>query len=162
MTWQEILMRFVTAKGGSHFPVFVYNFEPPSNREVPTGLPSSPIIREFYKICDGGIIDDFRITSVSELTALNDTWRKSLIGYYPTGLSPLGEEHLVLGTDGAGAPLVWDSTRDNLSTFWFKGGDWEPLNQSFEEFLNQYLVNYAPVEDGDLWYEALTLAKSQV
>lgn len=155
MIWQEVLKRLVNSKGTQRFPLLVYKVEPPSAQGIPEGLPCSDGIRDFYRVCDGGIIDDFRFSSARELVKLNEFWKEMLDEYYPDGSAPLSRQHLVLGTDGAGAPIIWDSSEDQMSTFWFKGGDWEPFKKSFEEFMRHYLVDYEPEEDDDLWYQAL-------
>jgi hypothetical protein len=32
-----------------------FDANPPSNRPWPTGLPTSPLLQEFYAACDGGL-----------------------------------------------------------------------------------------------------------
>jgi hypothetical protein len=63
--------------------------------------------------------------------------------------------HVVVATDSGGAPVIWDAEADLLASFYFKGGDWEPYNVCFEEFMEALFFHPDKVAAGDLWVEAL-------
>jgi hypothetical protein len=157
MDWHDRLAQLVAVGEDSEFPLVAYRVLPPKENGIfPDKLPHSESIRQFYAICDGGSIADYEIAGICEIEALNENWRRILSGYYPDGSSPLGDRHLVLGTDSGGAPLIWDSESDRMSTFWFKGGDWEALGSTLGDFLQDLLFPKELVS-GDLWHQALAL-----
>ena len=157
MNWRDRLAQLANTADDAEFPLIAFRVsQPVENATFPDLLPSSGGLRDFYAICDGGSIGDFQIVGIGEIEESNRHWRQNLSNYYPDGTSPLNEQHLVLGSDSAGAPLIWDSERDAMLTFWFKGGDWESLDATFETWIQDLLVPARPLE-GDLWHEALAL-----
>lgn len=53
--------------------------------------------------------------------------------------------HLVFAEDAGGCPIILDSEGGSVSSFFFKGGDWEPIAPSMEKFLQDLFVeNPAP------------------
>jgi hypothetical protein len=67
---------------------------------------------------------------------------------------------LIFGNDASGAPLIWDRNSDRVSTFFFKGGDWEPIAKTFEEFMTA-LFFPKTIDENDTWHEALVQLKGQ-
>ena len=123
----------------------------------PSGLPSSPHIREFYELCDGGNFGlDCEWHSIGTLASENELWHRHLTGYYPDGSSPLTRgQHLVFGRDAAGALYIWDIQTDHVTTFFFKGGDFELRAILFTAFLHRLLFPELASSPDDLWYQAL-------
>lgn len=165
--WQSMLRALVTVGKSDDFPLTVYQAHPPSGESWPN-LPSSPAIREFFEICDGGYFGEYNWLRLNPdspdnewLVPRNAYWHEHLDGYYPDETSPLiAGQHLVLGNDASGSPLIWDRATDSMSTFFFKGGDWEPLATSFEQFLTDLFFPESPDPD-DLWCEALVQLTDQ-
>lgn len=153
--WKNILKSFVKHSKIDLFPLLVYKIEPPSTEPFPDNLKYSQDIIDFYSICDGGFIADFNWYKKSELNEKNTEWIQGMENYYEDGSNPFNENHLILGNDSGGAPLIWNSKTDKMFTFWFKGGDWEPINKSFNEFMDYYFLNYEGEIEDDLWYAAL-------
>lgn len=66
------------------------------------------------------------------------------------------DRHTVLGHDSGGAALIWDSKTDAMSTFFAKGGDWEPLHLTFDSFMEKLFFDPQTVNaHADMWAEAL-------
>ncbi|TWU22952.1 hypothetical protein Pla52o_24850 [Novipirellula galeiformis] len=166
--WREWLRSLVSMGDCDTFPLLVFHANPPANEPWPSDLPASPAIRDLFAICDGGFFGDFNWFGLSpqlpereRLTLQNAYWHEQLSGYYPDGTSPLTSgQHLILGNDASGSPLIWDQINDRVSTFYFKGGDWEPIESSFEEFMVG-LFFPETVEENDFWHEALSQLKEQ-
>jgi len=154
-TWQEILSAIVKNKKTDLFPLSVFTVSESKTAKWPEELPCSNTILEFYKLCNGGYINHFNWISIEEIYSQNLTWHEETKGYYPNGRDAFGKEHLVLAFDPTGAPLVWNSISDLMATFWFEGGDWEPLNKTIEQYLQYLFIDYQPETPNDLWYEAL-------
>lgn len=160
--WRDRLRCLVKWSNIATFPLLVFKTNPPSGISWPDNLPSSAEILALYTICDGGFLGEFNWFGLSPLLPVqeqiilqNEFWWNALKNYYPDESSPLEREcHLILGVDSAGAPLIWNKTTDAVATFFFKGGDWEPLAESFERFMNQLFCTKAQ-EQNDLWHEAL-------
>jgi len=68
-----------------------------------------------------------------EVGASTDRWLRWLQENEPQEALTAGR-HVVFGEDSAGAPLVWDSHTDQISAYWFKGGEWETLAASPHAF----------------------------
>ena len=119
-----------------------------------TSLPRTPRILRDYATCDGGHLAWFTWPGIDGLPALNDLWFKMLEDYYPNRTGPLTRgRHTVLANDVAGAPLIWDAEAGTVATFYWKGGDWEPLAPSMEAFLDRM---FNSEEEIPSWNEALT------
>jgi hypothetical protein len=155
--WRQRLQQLVEKPPTSPFPLTVFNFRKPTRAEWPASLPCSELIREFYAICDGGLFSmDCEWYPVGDLVARNEKAHQLLAGYNKDGSSPLIRgRHLVFGHDAGGAPYIWDSQTDEVTTFWFKGGGWEKRADSFQAFLHRLLFRDTPTHADDLWYDAL-------
>lgn len=166
--WRQLLRSLVSIGKSDTFPLLVFTANPPSDESWPPDLATSPAIRDFFAICDGGFFGDFNWLGLSpqlpereRLTRQNSYWHEHLSGYYPDGTSPLTDgQHLILGNDASGAPLIWDHGTDRVSTFFFKGGDWEPIESSFEGFMTG-LFFPKTIEENGLWHQALSQLKDQ-
>lgn len=86
--------------------------EPPSGGSWPQGLPSSPLLREFYAECDGGTLGPFSFLPLGEVadeTATIGDWMEQ------TGadeeMPPRGR-WLVFGSGEYGHALIWDADHD--------------------------------------------------
>lgn len=166
--WRQLLRCLVTIRKSETFPLLVFTANPPVNYPWPEHLPASPGIHELFSICDGGFFADYNWLGLSaqlpereRLTLQNAYWHEHLAGYYPDGTSPLSDgQHLILGNDASGSPLIWDRNTDRVSTFFFKGGDWEPLESTLEEFMTG-LFSPTTIEENDMWHEALAQLNEQ-
>jgi hypothetical protein len=139
------------------WPVFANDISPPAGLLWPAELPASDALRRFYALCDGGAFGNcaYNIWGLAELPTRTERWIEELRDYDARGdiLSPGG--HLVFGEDSAGAPLIWDAATDRVATFFWKGGDWEPIAPSAEAFLND-LFNPDPAENPE-WAESIEM-----
>ena len=157
--WRDILRKYVTwVTGNKNYkpsPLLSLLIYPPSNTPWPAELPTSESIKDFYSICDGGIIEGFNFEHVSDLIKENDYWKINLTNYYTNGSSPIKLSHLYLAWDDGAAPLFWNSADNMMASFWFKGGDWEPYNKTFDEFMDWLFVSYESSNENDSWGETL-------
>ena len=112
---------------------------------------------DFYRLCDGGPLSlQYNWCSLSELEAETATWCESLHNYHDDGQPVLiPGRHVVLAIDSGGAPVIWDADSDRLASFFFKGGDWEPYNMGFEEFMEALFFDPERVAAEGMWSEAL-------
>lgn len=130
----------------------MYRVNPPQPFNWPPELPVSETLTIFFSICDGGYIGDFQWFRLNELAFETTHWLERLAGYSQDRSSPLIRgQHVVPGTDPAGAPLMWDSQTDLVATFWFKGGGWEPIG-GLDSFLQEL---FSPTNPEDHWFQAL-------
>lgn len=142
--WRQSLRDLVTIGKSDIFPLLVFEAHPPTDAAWPRNLPASKPIRELFHICDGGFFANYNWLGLStalpqreQLTLQNFYWHEHLRDYYPNGTSALVKgQHLILGNDASGSPLIWDRNSDHVSTFFFKGGDWEPIAPTFEDFMD--------------------------
>jgi len=154
--WRQRLSALVAARESVEYPLFVFRVRPPDPSPWPAGLPSSDAIREFYGLCDGGVLSlEASWFAKHELIPRRDDLRGQLFDYRGDGKHVLHpERHVVLGEDSAGAPLIWDAESGELSTFYWKGGDWEPWGLSVDAYLQRLFCD----ESGDeLWANALRM-----
>ena len=166
--WRESLRDLVTIGKSNPFPLLVFTANPPVSAPWPQNLPASNPIHELFQICDGGFFAHYNWLGLStelpkreQLTLQNAYWHEHLKDYYPDGTSPLAQgQHLIFGNDASGSPLIWDRNSDRVSTFFFKGGDWEPIAQTFEEFMTD-LFFPKTIDETDMWQEALAQLKEQ-
>jgi hypothetical protein len=152
--WRNTLRKWVhMANSSKPFPLSAYEIRASSFDQWPTDLPVSPVIQEFYRICDGGYSYLYSWAPLAELASRTGQWIKHLSDYDGKGRNILtAGRHLVWGEDSGAAPLIWDASTNRVATFWFKGGDWEPLADSPEIYL-QEIFNPAP--DQETWYQAI-------
>src|SRR5688500_12960092 len=121
--WQELLRRLTRVGKTDLFPLFVYNAAPPVDTVWPEGLPLSSEIRAFYSLCNGGYFACSNWFASEELPRRNEKWSELLRDYRTSGESVLlNHEHLVLGEDSGGCPIVWRRSSGQVSTFQFDGG----------------------------------------
>jgi hypothetical protein len=166
--WRHLLRTLVMIGKSDTFPLLVFTANPPVVTPWPQDLPASSAIHELFALCDGGFFADYNWLGLStelpeceQLTLQNIYWHKHLTNYYPDGTSPLElGQHLIFGNDASGAPLIWDRNSDRVSTFFFKGGDWEPIAKTFEEFMTA-LFFPKTIDENDMWHEALVQLKGQ-
>lgn len=166
--WRKLLRSLVKIGKSETFPLLVFTANPPANESWPQDLPTSPVIHQLFGICDGGFFADYNWLGLSpqlpereSLTLQNEYWHEHLSGYYPDGTSPIADgKHLILGNDASGSPLIWDRDTDRVSTFFFKGGDWEPLEATFDEFMTGLFFPKI-IEENDMWHEALSQLKEE-
>ncbi len=133
-------------------PLQVFEVYPTSGQEYPKELPRSQVLQAFYRLCDGGFFDDCRWFRLSQLAEQTARWIDLLKDYDERGNILMPERHLVFAEDSGGAPIVWDAITDRVASFWRKGGDWEPIAESMEQFLAQM---FNPGSDHPMWFEAL-------
>ena len=156
--WRYLLQCLVRANGSNLFPLLVYKVDPPQNFVWPDELPVSTTLRDFYGLCDGGYIDEYNWLSSGNLSIENARFVEDTKQYYPDNTSPLiPGRHIVLANDAGGAPLIWDKEEDKVSTFWLKGGDWEPMNLDMETFLENL---FEPTDESNLWFNAVQQLKA--
>lgn len=151
-----------------------FNANPPSGGPWPAGLPTSPLLQDFYATCDGGTFGAYTFLSLDELaaeTAVTADWMESM------GSDELPQKGLwlVLGHNEYGHTLIWDADRDAVLLYDSDGGGlWDSDNSKLDydgswpgstghltlaSFLDR-LVN--PARDSEdeltqLWREALEL-----
>jgi hypothetical protein len=99
-----------------------YDAHAPSGARWPTGLPSSPLLRDFYAACDGARLGAFRFLPLGELTSRTADvvdWMKS------TGCDamPTEGQWLAFGRHECGLDLIWDADRDAVLLYGSDGGD---------------------------------------
>lgn len=159
--WRVQLEKLVRARGTDQFPLLVFELSPPSGKPWPESLPACQGLQDFYAICDGGLLSSqynwLSLTNIAEETA---RWRAMLHNYRGDDEDILASgRHLVLAHDSAGAPVIWDAKADRLASFFWKGGDWEPYNLGFEEFMTALFLDPSRVsaggEAGALWVKAI-------
>ncbi len=166
--WRQSLRDLVTIGKSDEFPLLVFTANPPVNVPWPQDLPASKPIIELFQLCDGGFFADYNWLGLSpelpareQLIRQNAYWHEQLAGYYPDGTSPFVKgQHLILGNDASGSPLIWDRNSHRVSSFFFKGGDWEPIASTFEEFMTD-LFFPKTIDENDMWHEALAQLKKQ-
>ena len=153
--WRRSLAALVAARYSDEYPLNVYRTEPPSSLPWPQGLPSSAPIRDFFSLCDGGLIGPYRFASVSHLPALNRKWLLAAAHRGPADAPVLlPGHHLVLGEEECDAPLVWHSGTDCMGVAWHNGLPFDSYNQSFEAFLDE-LFTPRPLDVSGAWDRAL-------
>ena len=151
--WRQDLLALVSASDPELFPLCVYKADPPTSAVWPAHLPRSQEIADFYAACNGGFIADFNWYALEQVAPETDRWIQTGVGYYADGTNALDAgRHVALAVDSAGAPLIWDAQTDLVATFFFKGGDWEPLGMTFGKYLG-YLFSAADADT--MWAEAL-------
>jgi hypothetical protein len=89
---------------------------------------------------------------IDEAVAATRQWVADLTDYDARGAVLDSDRHLVFAIDSGGCPVVWDSHTDLVSSFFFKGGDWEPTGLTMEQYLQGALVTPAATDD---WLEFL-------
>lgn len=156
--WRTLISKLVEARGTQQFPLLVYEVRPPSGGPWPPGFPTCKGIRDFYSRCDGGLLSiQYDWLAIAKVEAETSRWRELLNDYHGDGQPVLlPGRHVVLATDSGGAPVIWDGVGDQMATFFWKGGDWEPMNLNFEDFMSALFLNPERVDAGDMWPEALT------
>ena len=157
--WRPLLAKLVQSRGTDLYPLTVFEIPPPAGGGWPPGVPSCPALRDFYGLCDGGNLSlQYTFLPLAGVAPETDRWRAELPKLEGDGndwwLEP--GRHAVFGTDSGGALLVWDAAGDRVSTLYWRGGDWEPLGLSFEQFLEALFFDPARVQADDMWAEALT------
>jgi hypothetical protein len=155
--WREQLAKLVRSRGTDRFPLLVFDVAPPSVRSWPDKLPSCRGLQDFYGLCDGGPLSlQYNWLPLSEVETETAKWREGLHGYHGDGKAVLlPGRHVVVAADSGGAPVIWDAEYDRLASFYFKGGDWEPFNLGFEEFMEALFFHPDRVAAGEMWVEAL-------
>lgn len=149
--WRACLRAMVNSPEGA-FPLIIFEVDPASGQEFPKELPYSQLLDEFYRFCDGGYFKDYRWFPIAELAAKTARWQELLTDYDDRGNILIRGRHLVFAEDSGGGPIVWDAATDRVASFWWKGGDWEPIAESMEQFLAQL---FNPSLDQPMWFEAL-------
>ena len=134
--WREILQKLVESNGSEEFPLLVFSVSEPAGMDIDEKLPVNDAIRDFYSICDGGVISlQYTFFDQGSLVFQNKQWQQNLHNYHDDDTPVLlPDRHLVIGLDSGGAPLIWDSLNDCMATF-FSKGDWEPIGYTFDEFM---------------------------
>ena len=155
--WRKQLAALVAIQDSELFPLSVFSIRPPDQSPWPLGLPVCDAIRDFYELCDGGMISlEATWSSKGTLAEQNRTWQRRLFDYRGDGADVLLPQlHLVLGVDSAGAPLIWNAESGELSTFYAQGGDWEHWNVSVDAYLQRIFCGQRHGEG--LWSDALAL-----
>ena len=165
-SWRERLAKLVAASPAGEYPLLVFDAARPSGKEWPSHLPSCQGLKDFYGVCNGGVLSvQYNWLPLERVSAETDRWRNLLEDYFGDGQPVLLEgRHVVLADDSSGAPLVWDASHDRMATFFPKGGDWEPFRLSFEDFMTALFFEpfrvYAGSNDDDLWIQALQQLES--
>ncbi|MGA2496933.1 MAG: hypothetical protein ABSH20_04295 [Tepidisphaeraceae bacterium] len=153
-TWQELIKKLASLDKVDLFPLLVYRVRPPSHALWPESLLSPPEIRSFYSLCDGGHIADARWFGIAELEKENRWWADQLRGYHVAGVSVIDPKlNLVFGEDSGGCPMVWRRDSNQVATFQYDGGDWEPTGLTFDGYLRKLFA--APAFPNDSWWDAL-------
>jgi hypothetical protein len=155
--WREVVVKMVALPREAFLtcPLAANAVTPPSGSNWPDGLPVSQALRSFYGLCDGGTFGNcaFNVCGIGELASWTTKGIELLRDYDSRGDILLPGRHLVFGTDAEGAPLIWDAVTDHVATFFWKGGDWEPIADSAEAFLHG-LFNPDPEEEPD-WAQSV-------
>lgn len=156
--WKTVVRKMAGLTRGQllgEWPLAGNDIAPPRQSEWPPSLPVCEAFLRFYALCDGGYFGNsaYRLFSLSEVAGRTGEWIDGLRDYDQRGDVLIPGRHVVFGEDSAGAPLVWDSHSGQVATFWFKGGDWEPIANSPEAFLER-LFNPDPGRDAE-WAEAI-------
>ncbi len=151
--WRKVLAKLVQFHRNPDrtlFPLCICNASTPTAETWPANLVSSPTLREFYVLCDGGHFGVNRDwLPVRELIVTRDKWVDML---RDEGLLD-PQRHLMLAYDAGGDPYVWAADTDHVFTYELDGGRWTLDTSSLDQFLAA-LVNPTQAADG-LWYEAL-------
>ena len=141
MTWQETIRNILRRPAPDEYEFTVFKVRPPKHQPWPAYLVESPPLQEFYRLCDGGYIAHMKWAGISEIAELTAQWIARLRDYDERGDVLDVSKDVVFGTDAAGCPIIWSSSTRVVRSFFFKGGDWEPLAPSFEEFVTNVFVS---------------------
>ena len=153
--WRSTLAALVAARHSREFPLSVYRAEPPASLPWPQDLPSSEPIRDFFSLCDGGLMGSYRFASVSHLPALNRKWLLAAAHRGPARAPVLlAGHHVVLGEEECDSPLVWHADTDCMGVAWHNGLPFDSYNQSFEAFLDE-LFTPRSLDLSSAWDRAL-------
>jgi len=158
--WFLQLNRLVNVNGTDEHPLFVFKVNPPSISNWPNGITPNKSLVDFYKVCDGGLISlQYNFIELKDIELETKQWEQNLHNYYGDGQRVLiYGKHVVFAFDSQGAPIIWDSENDKVLSFYAAGGDWEPFNQSFDEFISSIFIN-SEEDDDDIWFIALDQLK---
>jgi hypothetical protein len=152
--WRTQLAKLVRARGVDRFPLCAFDVASPCGRSWPEHLPSCQGLRDFYSLCDGGLLSlQYKWLSLAEVESETRRWREMLHGDEQPVLIP--GRHVVLAIDSGGAPVIWDAEADQLASFYWNGGGWEPYNLNFEAFLEALFSHPEQIAAGEIWDEAL-------
>jgi len=137
-TWEVILAnmaRLTQDQLLSRMPLACNSIAAPTDLSWRSDLPTCETFRRFYALCDGGDFGNgmYHLHNADAAGVETDNWRELLREGEGKEILVAGR-HVVFGEDSAGAPLIWDAHTDAVSTFWFKGGTWEPVAVSPEAF----------------------------
>src|SRR5437763_16228657 len=143
MNWQQVVRSILLRHVPDEYPFVAFEVRPPAGLPWPNGLPPSNGLQRFYSLCDGGNISQYNWAGISELQSLTERWVSSLRAYDDRGDVLSSSQHIAFATDASGCPVICDARSGSVSSFFFKGGDWEPLAPSVEDFL-QYLFVSKP------------------
>ncbi len=149
--WLQYIPKMVNIPSDAKYPLSYFKLLPPSRGSWPAELIPVPSIQTFYSLCDGGVIGCYHFLKLSELLKENVDWyENSFKGYYPNGQDAMDmHSALVLGHETAGgAPLIWRKVDEKMYTFFWKGGDWEPIDMDFDAFM-EHLFQVHPEGSGD-------------
>jgi hypothetical protein len=115
----------------------------------------SPELVEFYELCGGGYFGrGLHIVRIDEIAKSTDYWIEQLRDYDSRGDVLDHDRHCVFGDDAGGAPLICDMLNGGVATFWFEGGDWEPLASSISGFFDWL---FSPSQDDADWSRLLAV-----
>lgn len=156
--WQQYIPKMVNIPSDAKYPLSYFKLLPPSGAPWPVELIPVPQIQTFYSLCDGGVIGCYQFFKLSELLEQNIDWHEnSFKGYYPDGQDAMDlHSALVLGYETAGgAPLIWRKADEKMYTFFWKGGDWEPINMGFDDFMDDMFQADHHEFGDDAWDEVL-------
>lgn len=148
--WRDVLKRMMVLRElENETTVLLYwSLTLPSIQTWPSDVLAPLEMHDFYSICNGGFLLDYSWQPLDRIRTFTDYWI-DLVGKNVL----LRERHTAFATDSGGAPLVGDAATNQVATYWWKGGSWELLADSMEEFLTR-LFNPAKVD-----YHAVLLEK---
>lgn len=140
MTWQDTIRSILRGGAPDEYEFAVFEVRPASHALWPLGLVATSPLQEFYALCDGGYLAHLHWASLNDLSTLTVGWIEQLRDYDRRGDVLSAEEHVVFAIDADGCPVTWSATTGAVRSFFFKGGDWELLADSFEEFATTMFV----------------------
>jgi hypothetical protein len=157
--WQSRLEKLVRFGDRLPEPFDIFNARPSSGKPWPKGLPSSPVLADFYVRSDGGQLAGYDWLRLSKLKSETASLRDWLEGVGGGDEAPAN--YLVLAHDDYGA-LVWDADQDVVLAYCSNGDCWEETGKSLASFLDDlFAAGRTAGEAAELWASALQWIEQQ-
>jgi len=122
MTWQSKLTWLVKNASGYDYPIgclYLCDLNPPVNRSWTNGLPSHPVIREYFSICDGGMFGPVWNFFSLEQIANENAHYHDLINSGHRRVVDISRD-LVIAAQSDGTPIVVNTTTGRVGAYYWR------------------------------------------